>query len=136
MEHSDHDPAAKGRRPWNAGRMVGAKRALNPQQVWAIRFWLDQKGRLRDRAMFDFAIDSKLRGCDVVKVKISDLVSGGQVRSRARRCCTDPSGGAGTWSGVGGSILTSDLDLALQAEPRPPPSHPQAETQGHELARV
>lgn len=63
--------------------MVGAKRALKPQQVWAIRFWLDQKGRLRDRAMFDFAIDSKLRGCDVVKVKIGDLVSGGRVRSRA-----------------------------------------------------
>ena len=83
MGHSDHDPAAKDRRPWNAGRMVGAKRALKPQQVWAIRFWLDQKGRLRDRAMFDFAIDSKLRGCDVVKVKISDLVNGGQVRSRA-----------------------------------------------------
>ncbi len=77
MGHSDHDPAAKGQRPWNAGRMVGAKRALKPQQVWAIRFWLDQKGRLRDRAMFDFAIDSKLRGCDVVKVKINDLVSGG-----------------------------------------------------------
>jgi len=83
MGHSDHDPAAKGRRPWNAGRMVGAKRALKPQQVWAIRFWLDQEGRLRDRAMFDFAIDSKLRGCDVVKVKVGDLVSGGQVRSRA-----------------------------------------------------
>ena len=83
MGHSDHDPAAKNRRPWNAGRMVGAKRALKPPQVWAIRFWLDHQGRLRDRAMFDLAIDSKLRGCDVVKVKISDLVSGGRVRSRA-----------------------------------------------------
>ena len=83
MGHSDYEPAAKDRRPWNAGRMVGAKRALKPQQVWAIRFWLDQKRRLRDRAMFDFAIDSKLRGCDVVKVKIGDLVSGGRVRSRA-----------------------------------------------------
>ena len=63
--------------------MVGAKRALKPQQVWAIRFWLDRERRLRDRAMFDLAIDSKLRGCDVVKVKISDLVSGAQIRSRA-----------------------------------------------------
>jgi hypothetical protein len=42
--------------------MVGAKRALKPQQVWAIRFWLDRERRLRDRAMFDLAIDSKLRG--------------------------------------------------------------------------
>jgi integrase len=63
--------------------MVGTKRALKPQQVWAIRFWLDRERRLRDRAMFDLAIDSKLRGCDVVKVKIGDLVSGGRVRSRA-----------------------------------------------------
>jgi integrase len=83
MGHSEHDPAAKERRPWNAGRMVGAKRAVKPQQVWAIRFWLDHERRLRDRAIFDLAIDSKLRGCDVVKVKIGDLVSGGQVRSRA-----------------------------------------------------
>src|ERR1700722_3167414 len=83
MGHSEHDPAAKERRPGNAGRKIGAKRALKPQQVWAIRFWLDHKRRLRDRAMFDLAIDSKLRGGDVVKVKISDLVSGGRVRSRA-----------------------------------------------------
>jgi hypothetical protein len=71
MGHEEYDPAAKGRRPWNVGRVVGAKRALKPQQVWAIRFWLDREGRLRDRAMFDLAIDSKLRGCDVVKVKRS-----------------------------------------------------------------
>src|SRR6266446_6410746 len=83
MGHSEYDPAAKNRRPWNVGRMVGAKRALKLQQVWAIRFWLDREGRLRGRAMFDLAIDSKLRGCDVVKVKIGDLVSGGRVRSRA-----------------------------------------------------
>jgi hypothetical protein len=83
MGHSEYDPTAKERRPWNVGRNVGAKRALKPQQVWAIRFWLDRERRLRDRAMFDLAIDSKLRGCDVVKVKIGDLVSGGRVRSRA-----------------------------------------------------
>jgi integrase len=56
---------------------------LKPQQVWAIRFWLDRERRLRDRAMFDLAIDRKLRGCAVVKIKIGDLVSGGRVRSRA-----------------------------------------------------
>jgi len=83
MGHSEHDPGAKARRPWNAGRLVGAKRALKAQQVWAVRFWLKREGRLRDSAMFDLAIDSKLRGCDVVKVKIGDLVSGGRIRSRA-----------------------------------------------------
>jgi integrase len=83
MGQSEYDPGVKERRPWNAGRMLGGKRALKPQQVWAIRFWLDRERRLRDRAMFDLAIDSKLRGCDVVKVKIGDLISGGRVRSRA-----------------------------------------------------
>jgi site-specific recombinase XerC len=82
MGHSELDPGTK-RRPWNAGRKLGAKRALKPQQVWAIRFRLDQDLRLRDRAMFDLAIDSKLRGGDVVKIKIGDLVVGGRVRSRA-----------------------------------------------------
>ena len=83
MGHFEFDPGAKDRRPWNAGRKLGAKRALKPQQVWAIRFWLDRERRLRDRAMFDLAIDSKLRGCDIVKIKIGDLVAGTRVRSRA-----------------------------------------------------
>lgn len=83
MGHSEYDPAIKDQRAWNAGRKIGAKRALKPQQVWAIRFWLDHERRMRDRAMFDLAIDSKLRGCDIVKIKIGDLVWGGQVRSRA-----------------------------------------------------
>ena len=83
MGQSEFDPGAKDKRPRNAGRKIGAKRALKPQQVWAIRFHLDRERRLRDRAMFDLAIDSKLRGCDIVKMKIGDLVRGGQVRSRA-----------------------------------------------------
>ena len=83
MGHSEHDPGFKDRRPWNAGRKLGAKRAIKPQQVWAIRFWLDRAGRVRDRALFDLAIDSKLRGCDVVKMRIGELVSGGGVRTRA-----------------------------------------------------
>jgi hypothetical protein len=83
MGHSGYDPATRGRRAWNAGRKLGAKPALKPQQVWATRFWLDRERRPRDRALFDLAIDSKLRGCDVVKVRIGDLVSGGQVRTRA-----------------------------------------------------
>ena len=83
MGHSEYDPGFKDRRPWNAGRKLGAKRALKPQQVWAVRFWLDRERRVRDRAMFDLAIDSKLRGCDIVKLRIGELVSGGQVRPRA-----------------------------------------------------
>lgn len=83
MGHLEYDPGGKDRRPWNAGRIVGAKRAPKIQQVWAIRFWLANECRLRDRAMFDLAIDTKLRGCEIVKMKIGDLIGGGRVRSRA-----------------------------------------------------
>lgn len=83
MGMSEFDPDAGARRPWNAARKVGAKRALKPRQVWAIRFFLDQHRRIRDRALFDLAIDSKLRGCDVVRIKVGDIVLGAQVRSRA-----------------------------------------------------
>jgi site-specific recombinase XerC len=53
------------------------------KQIWAIRFHLDHEQRLRDRALLDLAIDSKLRGCDLVKLKIGDVVSGGSVKPRA-----------------------------------------------------
>jgi site-specific recombinase XerC len=58
MGRSDYDPGFKERRAWNAGRTLGAKRALMAQQVWAIWLWLDREGRVRDRAMFDLAVDS------------------------------------------------------------------------------
>ena len=82
MGHSSFDPVDTGP-AWNAGRKLGAKRALKPKEIWAIRFMLDQASKLRDRALFDLAIDKKLRGCDLVKVKIGDLVAGGRVRNRA-----------------------------------------------------
>ncbi|MBS1060550.1 tyrosine-type recombinase/integrase [Gluconobacter sp. Dm-44] len=69
--------------PWNAGKMVGAKRALKEKHVWAIRFWLGSEQRVRDRALFDLALDSKLRGCDLVRLRIGDIVTSGQVRHRA-----------------------------------------------------
>ena len=83
MGYSSFDPAGQNRPAWNAGRTVGPKRALKQKEVWANRFWLEQEQRLRDRALFDLAIDSKLRGCDLVRVRIGDLVSGEQLRERA-----------------------------------------------------
>jgi integrase len=82
MGHTTYEPVYNNRKAWNAGKTVGAKKPLKPKDVWAIRFFLEHEGRLRDSALFDLAIDSKLRGCDVVKMKIGDLVSGGRVRSR------------------------------------------------------
>lgn len=83
MGYSQYDPSRQARAPWNAGKTVGTKRPLTQKQIWAIRFFLDREGRLRDRALFDLAIDSKLRGCDLVKIKIGDLVAGEEVRTRA-----------------------------------------------------
>lgn len=83
MGHAQYDPATHRRPVWNAGKTVGTKRALTQKQIWAVRFFLDREGRLRDRALFDLAIDSKLRGCDLVKIKIGDLVSGADIRTRA-----------------------------------------------------
>lgn len=83
METHETDLNATKRPVWNAGRSVGAKRALKPKQIWEIRFLLNERRRLRDRALFDLAIDSKLRGCDLVRMKIGDIVSGGQIRTRA-----------------------------------------------------
>ena len=83
MGISQYDPAARGRPAWSAGRQVGAKRALKVRQIWAIRFFLDREGRMRDRALFDLAIDSKLRECDLVKIKIGDVVAGTEIRNRA-----------------------------------------------------
>lgn len=76
-------PTLKASVPWNAGKMVGAKRALKEKHVWAIRFWLGSEQRVRDRALFDLALDSKLRGCDLVSLRIGDIVTSGQVRHRA-----------------------------------------------------
>lgn len=67
---------------WNKGRIIGQKRPLLPKQVCAIRARLELAGSLRDLALFNFAIDSKLRGCDLVKLKVSDLVKEDRVRER------------------------------------------------------
>jgi integrase len=83
MEMPETETTATKRQAWNAGRPVAAKRALKPKQIWEIRFYLNERRRVRDRALFDLAIDSKLRGCDLVRMKIGDIVSGGQIRARA-----------------------------------------------------
>ncbi len=71
------------KRAWNDGLVLGQKRALMPKHVWAIRVRLELAHKLRDLALFNLAIDSKLRGCDLVKIKIGTLVTGPEIRSRA-----------------------------------------------------
>lgn len=69
-------------RAWNKGRIIGQKRPLRPKQVWAMRARLELANNLRHLALFNVAIDSKLRGCDLVCLKVSDLVNADQVRER------------------------------------------------------
>jgi integrase len=68
--------------PWNKGRLIGQKRPLRPKDVWTIRVRLQLEGRKRDLALFNLAIDSKLRGCDLVRVQTDDVCAGGRVRDR------------------------------------------------------
>ena len=67
---------------WNLGRIIGPKPPLKPKHIWAIRTRLQHEGRTRDLAMFNLAIDSKLRGCDLARLRVGDVVFGGTVRLR------------------------------------------------------
>ena len=82
---SDHEKRspANGRTPWNKGKLIGARPPLRPKHVWAIRTRLLLEGRIRDLALFNLAIDSKLRGCDVVAVKVEDVAPNGYTMDRA-----------------------------------------------------
>jgi integrase len=71
------------RAPWNKGRLIGQKRPLKPKEVWAIRVRLQLEERRRDLALFNLALDSKLRGCDLVRLQVNDVCVGGRVRDRA-----------------------------------------------------
>ena len=85
MEHDQH-PNIDGptRRPaWNKGKLVGAKPPLQPSHVWSIRTKLQMQGRIRDLALFNLAIDSKLRGCDVVAIRVEDVAPSGYALDRA-----------------------------------------------------
>lgn len=76
MGISQCDPAAMGRPAWNARKHAGAERERSKvRQIWSIRFFLDRERRMRDSALFDLAIDSKLRGCDLVQIQIAVLVA-------------------------------------------------------------
>jgi integrase len=74
---------ATRRTPWNKGKLIGAKPPLRPKHVWSIRTRLLVEGRIRDMAMFNLAIDSKLRGCDVVALKVEDVAPNGYAVDRA-----------------------------------------------------
>src|SRR5882672_9811748 len=71
------------REPWNKGKLIGQTPPLRPKHVWSIRTRLQMDGRTRDLAMFNLAIDSKLRGCDVVALRVEDVAPSGYAVDRA-----------------------------------------------------
>jgi integrase len=83
MQDQVNAPPARRRVPWNKGKLTGAKPPLRPKHVWSIRTKLQIEGRARDLAMFNLAIDSKLRGCDVVAIRVEDVAAGGYTADRA-----------------------------------------------------
>ena len=80
---SEPPAVAKPRSPWNRCKLIGQKPPLKLREVWSIRIRLQLKERLRDLAKFNLAIDSKLRGCDLVALRVDDVLLGGRVRPRA-----------------------------------------------------
>ena len=71
------------REPWNKGKLVGQKAPFKLKEIWSIRIRLQLANRIRDLALFDLAIDSKLRACDLVKLRIRDVCHGDRVAARA-----------------------------------------------------
>lgn len=79
-------PVPSKRVPWNKGKLAGAKPPLRPKHVWSIRTKLQMADRKRDLALFNLAIDSKLRGCDIVALKVEDIAPHGYAIERATVC--------------------------------------------------
>ena len=76
-------PLIMSRHPWNKGKLIGAKPPLRSKHVWSIRTKLQLDGRTRDLALFNLALDSKLRGCDVVSIRVEDIAPRGYAVDRA-----------------------------------------------------
>ena len=83
LDQVNASPTPRKRLPWNKGKLTGAKPPLRPKHVWSIRTKLQIEGRALDLAMFNLAIDSKLRGCDVVAIRVEDVAAGGCTADRA-----------------------------------------------------
>ena len=71
------------REPWNKGKIVGQKAPFKAKDIWALRVRLQMESRLRELALFNLGIDSKLRGCDLVSLRMRDICHGDQVATRA-----------------------------------------------------
>lgn len=69
--------------PWNKGKLVGQKPPLKLKEIWAVRFHLQQRNAYRELVLFNLALDSKLRGCDLVKLRVQDVYDGSEIKTRS-----------------------------------------------------
>jgi hypothetical protein len=69
------------RSPWNKGRLIGQKLPIKLKEIWAVRIRLQLAKQVRELALFNLGLDSKLRGCDLVGLKVSDIAQGGRIAS-------------------------------------------------------
>ena len=84
MKYLTHNTQRSAPRPpWNKGKLIGQRPPLKPQEVWSIRVRLQMAGKMRDLALFNLAIDSKLRGCDLTKLMLRQISTGSGIAKRA-----------------------------------------------------
>jgi hypothetical protein len=88
LDDSTTDECQNRRVPWNKGKLTGRKPPLKLREIWAIRIRLQLARQLRDLALFNLAIDSKLRGCDLVALRVRDVTHGGGSDGIVRCCAT------------------------------------------------
>lgn len=79
------------REPWNKGKIVGQKAPFKLEDIWALRVCLQMEHRVRELFLFKLGIDSKLRGCDLVALKVRDMCHGDQIATLPSSCNTRPS---------------------------------------------
>jgi hypothetical protein len=140
-------PTASGHVPWNKGKllMLGQKSALTLREVWTIRTSLHMAGKTRELALFNLAINSKRRGCDLVRLKVSDVMHGDRVLLRAalvqqktkqvvRFELTEPTQGSGRVGHAGGTVggrLSLPQSPAGLTAPLHPPVRANRQTLDH-----
>jgi integrase len=83
MQESTAHPTCRTATPWNRGNLIGPKPPLKAKEIWSIRVRLQVAHRIRDLALFNLALDSRLRACDLVSFRADDVALNGRVRSRA-----------------------------------------------------
>ncbi|MFB1486897.1 MULTISPECIES: hypothetical protein [unclassified Thiocapsa] len=112
---ADRTDSAQPATPWNKGKLIGRKPPLRLQEIWNLRTRLQMAGRTRELALFNLALDGKLRGCDLVRLRVRDLAHGESVLGRTSVCRRRSPSGSGSCSATRRCTAPTRA-----AAPRPP----------------